>query len=896
MRTKTTTAICVAMIAMAIGISSVCAAKQEAPPETPLTEAGQGLQERHTGMLNQLRTELTAKVPQPDPEQRRPYEEATKAVEAASREIEKAMKIEDRKDRGREVNAAKARLKAAEAVRAKEKARMFEIQKTLDVKPFLASDALDAKLVKYVVLLQATPRGLAKFAQQGKERAALVDQLLANVDLMKQILVADGAKSKREGKSYGPAQYGPTMKIYADIQRASDKASKGVLQRLALAVALEHAIPVSQQNPQAATDAPATIDPVKRFLHYEKAYLDGELDPGFKDLSTWDLRLVVYGNEPDETLAWGRETLRNFRPDHIFQPNHGWRYVGIVSSDVKYGSGDKKYDRPELQFFQNILMNGGVCGRRAFFGRFMLRAWGIPTIARPSRGHAALARWTPKGWVVCLGPGWGGGKHGSYAGRYPRDIDFLASSQARKNEKAYLQVKRAYWAGDVLGEKPTYGEDGGTPAFWSDVALTTQRKIIQEAKAVALKAVGENLGEADAEEKATAHPVTPEDKKIAYGKDGIISIPAAAYSKPSGSSKEVKAMKSFGGGLQIFLPRFDKEGITVLRGGTWKGDAAACTSGKRMKSGGYGRYENWGLRAAITHTGSGAPGEVKLDLGDGVTMEFVYIKPGKFTMGGVNTKDGRFECVEVPKHEVTITKGFYLGTCEVTQAQYQAIVGSNPSRSTKALDCPVDNVSSADALAFCGKLAEKTGRDVRLPTEAEWEYASRAGRSTEWFFGNDPSRIGEYAWFKDNAGAKSHPVGQKKPNPWGLYDIYGNVCERISDTYARNYYAQSPKEDPTGPSQGTKSRFEYKVTAPRAGKYSLTARVVTANYGQRLNVSANGADSGIAMEMPFTVGKWQDCEPVTLTLKEGENILRFWRDRPPQKGLAIKDFTLKPLN
>jgi len=539
-------------------------------------------------------------------------------------------------------------------------------------------------------------------------------------------------------------------------------------------------------------------------------------------------------------------------------------------------------------------MNGGVCGRRAFFGRFMLRAWGIPTIARPSRGHAALAHWTPKGWVVCLGPGWGSGKRGRYAGRYPRDIDFLASSQARKNEKAFLQVKRAYWTGDVLGEARTYG-DGGTPAFWSGVALKTQRKIIQEAKAEALKAVGENLGEADAEEKATAHPVRPEDKRIAYGKDGVVSIPAAAYSKPSGSTKEVKAMKSFGGGLQIFLPRFSREGKTVLRGGTWKGDANACTSGKRLLSGGYGAYENWGLRAAMTHTGDRAPSELKLALGDGVTMELVYIKPGTFVMGGISTTDGRFECVEVPKHEVTLTKGFYLGKYEVTQAQYQAIMGSNPSRSTKAPNCPVDRVSWADALKFCEKLAEKTGRDVRLPTEAEWEYASRAGRDTRWFFGNDPSKIGDYAWFKDNAGGKSHPVGQKKPNPWGLYDIYGNVCERIADTYARDYYAKSPKVDPTGPSQGTKSRFEYTITAPRSGKYSLTARVVTANYNQELVVSANSDESQTTMAMPFTVGTWQDCKPVTLTLKEGQNILRFWRDRPPQKGLAIKSFTLKPV-
>jgi formylglycine-generating enzyme required for sulfatase activity len=264
-------------------------------------------------------------------------------------------------------------------------------------------------------------------------------------------------------------------------------------------------------------------------------------------------------------------------------------------------------------------------------------------------------------------------------------------------------------------------------------------------------------------------------------------------------------------------------------------------------------------------------------------------------MGGASTTDGRFECVEVPNHEVTLTRGFYLGKYEVTQAQYEAIMGSNPSRSTKDPDCPVDNVGEPDALTFCGKLMEKTGLDVRLPTGAEWEYASRAGRDTKWFFGNDPSQIGEYAWFTDNAGAKSHPVGQKKPNPWGLYDIYGNVCERISDKYARNYYSISPKVDPTGPSQGTKSRFEYEIIAPRSGKYSLTAQVVTANHDQRLNISVNDADSEVALVMPFTLGDWQESESVTLNLNEGANILRFSRNNPPQYGLAIKDFTLTPV-
>ncbi|MFP6873414.1 MAG: hypothetical protein VCA55_07860, partial [Verrucomicrobiales bacterium] len=583
-----------------IGISNDWAAGQKAVPQTPLTEAGQKLETRYGDQLNKLRTELTAKIPKND------------------------------QAKGERLNR------------------------------FLTSDALDASFAKYVVLLEATPQGLAEFAQQGKEQETLVERMLADADLMRQMLMADGANAKRERRGYGPAQYGQAMKIYIEIQKASKKAGTGVLHRLALAISLEHAVPIKQVNPTAQTDASETIDPVKRYLHYEKAYLDGELDPAFERLSTWELRMVVNGDEPDETLAWGREMLRNFRPDHIFNSDFGWRYVSIVGSDVKYGSENVKHDRPELQKYQNILMNGGVCGRRAFFGRFILRAFGIPTVARPSRGHGALAHWTPEGWVVNLGGGWGCGWTNT---RYDKDVDFLASTQARNNRQAYLKVKRAQWAGDALGEKRTYGEQGGNPAFWNGVALRTQREIIEKAKAVTLDALGEDLGEANdptVAEKVMASPVTLEDRKITCGANGVISIPAAAYSKPSGNTREIVAIKSFDSGLQIYLPRFFPQGQTVMRGGTWKGDANACTSGKRLLSGGYGRYENWGLRAAVSYTGHGTPRKLTLDLGDGVTMELVYIKPGTFVMGGVSKTDGRFQCVEVPKHEVTLTRGFYL--------------------------------------------------------------------------------------------------------------------------------------------------------------------------------------------------------------------------------------------
>ena len=308
------------------------------------------------------------------------------------------------------------------------------------LREFLASDALDAQLVEFVTLHEATPRGLAAFAAQGRKQAALIETLLTHAALMQQMLVADGAQGQKQRRGRGPSQVGPAMQIYGDVQKASKKASGGVLQRLALAIALEHAVPVTQSNPSSREEAPEFVDPVARYLHYETAYLKGELDPMFEHLSTWELRMVVNGDEPDETLAWGREMLRNFRPDHIYTDDPGWRYVRLVTSDVKYGSGDVKHDRPELQRYQNILMNGGVCGRRAFIGRFVLRAFGIPTIARPSRGHGALAHWTPRGWVVNLGGSWGIGWTNTL---YRKDVDFLATTQARTNREGFASPRQA---------------------------------------------------------------------------------------------------------------------------------------------------------------------------------------------------------------------------------------------------------------------------------------------------------------------------------------------------------------------------------------------------------------------------------------------------------------------
>jgi hypothetical protein len=406
-----------------------------------------------------------------------------------------------------------------------------------DLAPFLASDKLDANLVKCAVLVNATPRGLAEFAQEGKEQAALVEKLLADTLLMKEMLEAGGANG---------GKYGRAVQIYTDIQKASPRAGEGILHRLALGTSLEHAVPVGQRNAAANTNAPTVVDPVKRYLHYEKAYLDGELDPAFKNMTAWECRYITDSDAPDHVLAWGRAMLRNYRPDHIFNSDYGWRYSGIVRTDVAYRHSQDYKDTDSLDFYQNVIKNGGICGRRAWFGGFMLRCFGIPSVRRPQPGHAALAHWTPSGWVVNLGAGWGSGSVENSP-----DTEFLLETQVRKYPKDYLKVLRAQWAGDALGEQKYSSQKGGSGGWWNVVAMYEKKAIVAEAKPVQLAALGAELGEANesAETRAKAveaAAISDADKKIVTGPNGAITIPAAAC---SGS---VHQMKSFLGGLQAF--------------------------------------------------------------------------------------------------------------------------------------------------------------------------------------------------------------------------------------------------------------------------------------------------------------------------------------------------------
>jgi formylglycine-generating enzyme required for sulfatase activity len=189
-------------------------------------------------------------------------------------------------------------------------------------------------------------------------------------------------------------------------------------------------------------------------------------------------------------------------------------------------------------------------------------------------------------------------------------------------------------------------------------------------------------------------------------------------------------------------------------------------------------------------------------------MEFVWVPAGCFQMGSPPNEEGRYSD-EGSVHEVCVD-GFWVGKYEVTQAQWQKVIGTNPAY-FKGENNPVERVSWDDAQEFITKLNQMaqsvetlhvTSLQYRLPTEAEWEYACRAGTQTAYSFGNNPDRLGEYAWYGKNSGGKTHPVGQLKPNAFGLYDMHGNVWELCEDRYDWNYYANSPPKNPRGSSSG----------------------------------------------------------------------------------------------
>lgn len=225
--------------------------------------------------------------------------------------------------------------------------------------------------------------------------------------------------------------------------------------------------------------------------------------------------------------------------------------------------------------------------------------------------------------------------------------------------------------------------------------------------------------------------------------------------------------------------------------------------------------------------------DLTIDLANGVKIEMVKLDGGEFTMGGDQYDN------EKPRHQVRISP-FAIARYEVTQAQWIAVMDGNNPSSNKGDSLPVENVSWDDVQRFL----KKAGNGFRLPTEAEWEYAARANSTTAYNFGDSESQLGEYAWFYSNSGNKTHPVGEKKPNQFGLYDMHGNVWEWCSDWYSGDYYqtckSQGVITDPQGPNAGVDR-------VVRGGSWHYGA--VVCRSASRVGLAPGGRDGNLGFRL-----------------------------------------------
>ena len=311
------------------------------------------------------------------------------------------------------------------------------------------------------------------------------------------------------------------------------------------------------------------------------------------------------------------------------------------------------------------------------------------------------------------------------------------------------------------------------------------------------------------------------DNKMVRGSNGVAktTLPVGQHSFVvfcDGYESEegtVKLKASAPSNLQITLTKETIEGSSV--------NETSQRSQKRVNQQAEVNLSQPTITNQVTSSVASNSNTISIPVKDGVSIDMVKVEAGTFMMGATSEMKDPYDH-EKPVHQVTLTNDYYMGKYEVTQALWEAVMGSNPSY-FKGDNLPVEEVSWNDCQEFISKLNSMTGRKFRLPTEAEWEYAARGGKKSRSYQYSGSSNISDVAWYDGNSGSKTHPVGTKQANELGIYDMSGNVCEWCSDWYSS--YSSSSQTNPTGSVSGSSRVYRNASWSGDARGCRLSCRI-----------------------------------------------------------------------
>jgi hypothetical protein len=408
---------------------------------------------------------------------------------------------------------------------------------------------LEMSLLRTALLSRATPKGMTKFADESDMNGQLIETLMNSKKIMKEMILHGGARNN---------EFGAAMKSYTHIMAhlKQDRFQK-VNKKIAMAVALEFCVARTE------FDTSTEISHLERFHHYEKAHRRGELDPAFSHFKTWEYRMAINSDAPHEQLQWGRDMLFNYAPHlaTIYDEKH--RYTYQVKTDVGYRA---PHWTSSPRTYQQVLSGGGREGPRAWYGRFIAQAFGIPVWGLKQPSNVAMSRWTPKGWEVMLSnipPNdaknnpmihW---NVSSYEGRLGWDFLLEAKARSAVSDQEYFEkVTLLECLGDACKEKPPKNPEDNAyvhpQKVWRSLALMQKKLFAEQATEESFQRTGPSVVvtkiEKYIEELNESAPPLPFEVE----KRGGVIIPAASFSDSNGKLK-AKAMQSFGEGTQLHL-------------------------------------------------------------------------------------------------------------------------------------------------------------------------------------------------------------------------------------------------------------------------------------------------------------------------------------------------------